>query len=89
MKAMTILAVAAALALGACQTTSFADYAAAANTLDPDCDKDVEVTATPMLFFGFPVPVIAGKYVKGCRRNPQAAEQSVGVVQPGQVLVTQ
>jgi hypothetical protein len=89
MKALTILAVAGALALGGCQTMSFAEYAAAANTLDPDCDKDVTVTATPMLIFGFPVPVIAGEYRKSCKRNPQAPVQPTPALQSGGVLTFQ
>jgi hypothetical protein len=71
MRPIATLTLACALALGGCATTSFADYAAAANDLDPGCFKDVSIQATPILIFGWPIPVISGTYRKVC--NPDQA----------------
>lgn len=60
----------AAAALGACTTTGLADFARAANELDPHCAKHVEATVTPNFIFGWPVPLLSGKYVKDCQHAP-------------------
>lgn len=76
-----------ALALTGCATGALQEYAEAANTLDPGCAKKVHVEVTPMLVFGWPVPLFSGTLDKECRHAP--SDQSVGIVQPGQVLATQ
>lgn len=41
-------------------------YADAANKLDPDCAKDLQVNLLPMLTPWGPVPFVTGSYRKGC-----------------------
>ena len=73
MRKLKLVAIAAgALALSACATTSFTEYAKAANELDPGCKKEVEITAQPVLIFGFPVPVVSGVYKKTCEPRAEA-----------------
>lgn len=79
----TLAVAAAALILSACQTASFADYAKAANDLDPGCYKDVQLQVTPILIFGWPLPVVAGTYRKVC--NPEQAPQA-SLIRPGVVV---
>lgn len=83
---ITLAACAVAVSLSACATFDPAAFAKAANDLDPGCYKHVEIKATPMLLFGWAVPVVGGEYVKTC--NPgQAAPASpavaVGTLIPG------
>lgn len=80
------LAAAGLLASG-CATTSFAEYAKAANELDPGCFKDVNVQATPILLFGWPIPVISGSFRKVC--NPDQAPAQAAPVAPGGLLTFQ
>lgn len=72
-RSLHILALGAALALSGCATAfDPAKFAAAANDLDPNCYKHVEITVTPMLVFGWAVPIPSGRYVKTC--NPDQAK---------------
>lgn len=64
LKILALALVAASLA--ACQTPTFAEYVEGANKLDPDCYKKVHVQATPMMIFGWAVPVFGGEYDKIC-----------------------
>lgn len=57
-----------ALALSACATTDIAALAESAEKLDPNCGKRVDLNVTPVLIFGWPVPLISGTYSKSC--NP-------------------
>jgi hypothetical protein len=63
---MKSLLLIACLALAGCATNSFADYAKAANELDPGCSKKVHVEVRPLLVFGFPVPLVSGTLDKDC-----------------------
>lgn len=69
--AISLAVLAATLVMTGCATTSFADYAKAANDLDPHCFKDVNIQATPVLIFGWPIPVVSGTFRKVC--NPEQA----------------
>lgn len=63
---MKSLAILAALALAGCASFDPVRLAEAAEKLDPTCAKSVEINVTPLLIFGWPVPVVAGKYTKQC-----------------------
>lgn len=68
------------LTLPACQSMGGLEgFVKAANELDPDCYKDVDIKITPMLLLGWAVPVPSGSYRKVC--NPPAA--LVGLLAPG------
>lgn len=80
-----VLAAAAVLSLGACSTVDLKGFAEAANELDPGCKKEVRATVTPVLLFGWPVPVISGEYYKGCNLEQGAGPQPLGLT-AGSVL---
>lgn len=85
-------AVAACALLAGCQSFSLADYAEAANDLDPGCYKDVDVRATPMVIMGWVLPVVSGSYRKVCNADqapagapgPQAVP--LGALAPGRIV---
>lgn len=79
-----ILLLSVLLTLTGCATATFADYVEGANKLDPDCYKGVHVTATPMMIFGWAVPVFGGTYDKVCHPelNQPGARQPPAVTIP-------
>jgi hypothetical protein len=81
----TLLIAAAALSLGACQSFTLEEYAAAANDLDPDCYKNVDLKLTPVIMGFWIIPVITGEYQKTCNRDqgPQGGPANVGRVVTG------
>jgi hypothetical protein len=72
-KSIALAAIAAACLLSACTTTDVASLAESAEKLDPSCGKKVDLVVTPVLIFGWPVPLIAGTYSKSC--NPDQFRQ--------------
>lgn len=68
---MRLLAIVLALGLSGCATADIANLAKAANDLDPGCYKHVEITVTPVLLFGWALPIPSGRYEKTC--NPDQA----------------
>lgn len=76
---------AAALGLSGCNTT---DLAALINSSDsnPECYKDVRVQVTPMMLFGYVIPIIAGTYVKTCHPEKASGAQPT-FINPGQIVV--
>lgn len=84
MNRLKLLAAALApLFLVACASFDPAAFAEAANTLDPHCAKRVSIKATPMLIFGFPLPVFSGEYDKACEPEPRIPPVQV---RPGDLL---
>jgi hypothetical protein len=71
------IALCAAIALSACQTTSLQEYAEAANTLDPGCAKKVHAQVQPVLIFGWPVPIVSGSYEKECKGSESGISEEV------------
>lgn len=70
MKRLHLAALAAAcLTLAACQSFSLEEYANAANTLDPDCGKKVDLELTPVIMGFWVIPVIGGSYHKSCHKE--------------------
>lgn len=89
MNRLKLLAAALApLALVACASFDPVAFAEAANTLDPHCGKRVSIKATPMLIFGFPLPVFSGEYDKQCEPTPRppAVQVTPQDLQAGRVL---
>lgn len=78
--ALTMSACASAPGGGAAGLT---DLVKAANDLDPGCYKSVHVTATPMMLFGWAVPVFGGTYDKVCNPDKAAPKRAL---QAGQIL---
>lgn len=64
----------ASMSLSACASTDVAALAQAANELDPGCYKNVDIRATPILLFGWPVPVVSVQYNKVCNPSQAKAE---------------
>jgi len=65
--------------------TPVTDLVKAANELDPDCGKLVDVRIGTNWIFGWPVPVVTGTYTKACHPEQlkAAPAQAPG---PGLVL---
>ncbi len=76
--------VAVCLPIIAC-ATPVADLVKAANELDPDCGKLIDIQLGSNWIFGWPVPVVTGTYKKACHpeqlKNAPAAAPSIA---PGQ-----
>ena len=74
----------AALSLSACASVDPTKLAQAMNDLDPDCGKYTEINVTPLLVFGWPVPLITAKHIKSC--NPDQLPAQPSLIRPGAVI---
>lgn len=77
-KSLALAGLLALSALSACATTDIAALAESAEKLDPACGKRVNITITPVLIFGWPVPLVSGTYAKSC--NPDQFATPAGPV---------
>lgn len=68
------------LLLGGCATGDPASWARAINTADKGpCYQDLRASVTPMMLFGFVVPILSGTYVKICAGNGKVAPPADGL----------
>lgn len=83
LKMICVAAAAAALCLSqtACATGDLAAVIKASDD-NPECYKNVHATVTPVMLFGWAVPLIGGTYDKVCHADkaPKAAPIAVGTV---------
>lgn len=69
--------------------TPVTDLVKAANELDPECGKLVDVRIGTNWIFGWPVPVVTGTYTKACKPEKLKAVAPVPAATPGGLVLGQ